>query len=243
MVEITKNKIKKLLWLIPRTKYFLKFMRSGTVPSIEHLKLLNNLEVQTVVDIGANRGQFGLICEYLNIKNIYCIEPLEKPYQVAKRVLSTSTKVFQYAVGPQKSLLTMHVSKSDDSSSILKIGTLQNKHFPGTEHASTETVKQDTLRNILALEYDDLENCLLKIDVQGYELEVLKSIPDSDYRKFKYVYVECSFQELYLGQAHFDEIYQFLKERAYNLMRIEHVVNDGDGRIIQGDFLFELVRT
>ena len=41
---------------------------------------------------------------------------------------------------------------------------------------------------------------LLKIDVQGFEIEVLKGC-NALINKISYIYVECSFLELYQGQA------------------------------------------
>jgi len=52
------------------------------------------------------------------------------------------------------------------------------------------------------------------------------------------IYVECSFVELYQGQALADEVISFLREENFSLSGIYNLNYDKSGRAIQGDFLF-----
>jgi len=52
------------------------------------------------------------------------------------------------------------------------------------------------------------------------------------------VYVECSFTELYEGQAFADEIIIHLAKRDFRLMGVYNMYYDRHGRAVQGDFLF-----
>ena len=72
----------------------------------------------------------------------------------------------------------------------------------------TIVVPKDRLENVLSA--DDVRRpCLLKIDVQGGELDVLRGIgPFVDV--IDYIYLEVSFIELYEGQPLFPEINEFL---------------------------------
>ena len=79
---------------------------------------------------------------------------------------------------------------------------------------------------------------MLKLDVQGYELEALRGCEELMSR-FSHVYVECSFVELYKGQALVDEIIAWLRERDWCLSSIYNMTYDRKGRCIQADFLFE----
>jgi hypothetical protein len=79
---------------------------------------------------------------------------------------------------------------------------------------------------------------MLKLDVQGYELEALRGCEDL-LDRFAYVYVECSFVELYVGQALADEIIAWLMERGWYLKGIYNMTYDRKGSSIQADFLFE----
>ena len=57
--------------------------------------------------------------------------------------------------------------------------------------------------------------------------------------KFTYIYVECSFVELYTDQALVDDIIAWLRDRGWRLNGIYNMTYDRDGRSIQVDFLFE----
>ena len=80
---------------------------------------------------------------------------------------------------------------------------------------------------------------LLKIDVQGFEMEVLKGCNSMlDY--FSWVYVECSFIELYEGQALANEVIDYLHTHGFKLAGIYNMSYDRSGIAIQADFLFNL---
>ena len=78
---------------------------------------------------------------------------------------------------------------------------------------------------------------LLKIDVQGYEMDVLQGC-EGILEKFRYLYVECSFIELYEGQALAGQIIAWLEERNFILSSVHNLYYDKSGMALQGDFLF-----
>jgi hypothetical protein len=80
--------------------------------------------------------------------------------------------------------------------------------------------------------------CLLKIDVQGYELEVLRG-GEETLRSVDEVFVECSFVELYTGQALAGELIAYLCSKGFRLTGIFGVKRDLAGRCLQADALFQ----
>lgn len=78
---------------------------------------------------------------------------------------------------------------------------------------------------------------MLKLDVQGFELEALRGC-ESLLHCFPFVYAECSFMELYEGQALAHEVIAWLRERGFVLKGVYHMGYDGRGQAVQGDFLF-----
>ena len=108
------------------------------------------------------------------------------------------TNIFNYAIGPENGAKLIHVSKSDDSSSLLEITKLQNKIYPGTEELKKEEIKISNLKDLIS-ESDIKKPALLKLDVQGFEFEALLGCNEL-LEHFDTIYCECSFIELYKDQ-------------------------------------------
>lgn len=234
----TLSKISKVLfasWYAP----YLYAIARGVVPGIEHTQVLIRLSCRTVIDIGANRGQFSLVTRRCFPEvQIVSFEPLA---ETAKRFRSVFKKdphvtLHQTAIGPKAGETVIHVSAADDSSSLLPISPLQERLFPGTHEIRTEKVRIGPLSDFVIPE-DIVPPAMLKLDVQGYELEALRGCVDL-LARFTHVYVECSFVELYSGQALADDIIAWLRGRAWNLTGIYNMTYDNKGRSIQADFLF-----
>jgi hypothetical protein len=119
---------------------------------------------------------------------------------------------------------------------MLPITPLQNTLFPGTAEVRQETVQIAPLTSFIKTD-QIISPALLKIDVQGYELQALQGSDDL-IPYFDYFYVECSFMELYSGQAYASEIIHFLYERDIGLKGIYNISYDNQGQAVQGDFFF-----
>ncbi len=132
------------------------------------------------------------------------------------------------------------MSAADDSSSLLPFSPLQERLFPGTEEIRTEIVNVGPLSDYVKSE-QIVPPAMLKLDVQGYELEALRGCEDL-LRRFAYIYVECSFVEVYVGQALVDDIIAWLRDRGWHLRGVHNMICDSNGRSIQADFLFENAR-
>ena len=144
--------------------------------------------------------------------------------------------LFQSAIGLKEEEKKMYISKRDDSSSILEIGANQTTIFPGTQTSSAKLIKVAPLHRFLS-KRDLVNDVFVKIDVQGYELEVLKGITKY-IKSFDYLYVECSFIELYEGQSLAYEVIQYLNSFSFILKGIYNTHYDRNGIAIQGDMLF-----
>jgi FkbM family methyltransferase len=228
----------KLSQIIPDPFLFSSLLK-GAAAGMEHKSVLQNLKCDYVVDVGANRGQFALIARKMFPKaKIHSFEPLEEPAQIFKKVLGNDSGVtlHPYAIGREKMTTVIHVTRNDDSSSILSITQTQSSMFPGATEMETRQVTVLPLSQVL-----DAESippaALLKIDVQGFELEVLKGCSDI-LGKFSHLYIECSFVELYKDQALAHQIISWLEQRGFILSGIHNLYYEKNGSAIQGDFLF-----
>lgn len=206
---------------------------------MEHERVLSGLDCRTVVDIGANRGQFALVARRrLPHARILSFEPLPAAAAKFRAVFAGDDRVtlHEVAIGPAPGNATIHISRRDDSSSLLPITAAQASLFPGTEEAATAVVRVAPLLEFIPAAKIEAP-ALLKVDVQGYELQALRGCEEL-LSRFAYVYVECSFVELYASQALADEVIAWLRERGFRLRGVHNMDYDRGGRAIQADFLF-----
>ncbi len=235
------RRCRKLLCIILAGNWaWLRALRLGVAASIEHGPVMRKLSCQTVIDIGANRGQFALVVRHnMPEANIVSFEPLTKPAELFRRVFVADNAVLLHvaAIGPTKEHREMHVSACDDSSSLLPISSLQEEIFPGTGEVETTDVHVAPLDDFL--DDDDIAGpAMLKLDVQGFELDALKGC-ESLLARLDWIYCECSFVELYTGQNLAADVIDWLSRRGFRMEGIYNPSYDREGRAIQADFLFQ----
>jgi FkbM family methyltransferase len=212
-------------------------LREGVFPSLEHGSVRFGAQFATVLDVGASRGQFALFAlgRFPGAK-LLCFEPLPDARAKAQKVLAGhDVELYGVALGSSRREMTLHVSASDDSSSLLPIGQRQVAAFPGTHETHTINVPVDVLCSYV--DEGVARPCLLKIDVQGVELDVLRGAGAS-LSHIDEVLVEVSFVELYTGQALASDVICYLAERGLRLTDIHGVVRAADGTALQADLLF-----
>ena len=232
-------KVGKLAAILISPYYQARLLRHRVAAGVEHARILSGLDCRTVVDIGANRGQFALVARQCQPHaRIISFEPLPAAAAKFRAVFAGDDRVtlHEVAIGPAPGDAAIHVSRRDDSSSLLPITSTQVALFPGTGEVATATVRVAPLREFIpAADIDP--PALIKLDVQGYELEALRGCEDL-LDRFAYVYAECSFVELYAGQSLADEVNSWMRERGFKLHGEHNTVHDRGGRAIQADFLF-----
>jgi len=238
--ELLAVRSRKLLAIALNGYYRSAFLRHRVAPAIEHVSVLRELPFDFVADVGANRGQFSLVCRSLRPRAaIVGFEPLPGPAQTYRQLFASDPLVslHETAVGQEQGEVAINVSARDDSSSLLPISSAQTDNFPGTDAVATRMVKIAPLSTFLQLGMGARN--LLKIDVQGFELEVLKSA-EPLLRHFDWIYAECSFVPLYEGQALAQQIVAWLAERDFRAKgQFNPALASKGGALLQADLLFE----
>jgi FkbM family methyltransferase len=206
----------------------------AVVPTIEHAPALAAVEPATVIDVGANKGQFSQFAASRWPKaRILAFEPQPRPARKYRSVLGQRATLFGCALGAEEGRLDMHVASRDDSSSLLSLGDRQKSLFRMDEVA-TITVEVRRLDSVLAGLV--AAPALLKIDVQGYEFEVLQGLGELT-DMIEWIYVETSFVELYSGQRLHHEVAALLGDLGYE-QRLEHNATMDGSQKVQADILF-----
>lgn len=230
-------RLKKLRIVLLQPMLRRAFFRYLVMAGVEHKAALSR-SLSTVVDIGANRGQFALAARAISGAKVVSFEPLPEVAALFRNVFAGDAAVTLYvaAIGEKTEKKLMHLSARDDSSSLLEIGEAQSEFFPGTHEVGTLEVRVGTLDEFLTKE-EIVRPAMLKLDVQGFELQALAGC-SSLISNFDYVYCECSFVELYKGQKLAVDVIAYLHTLGFGLSGMYNPAYDRNGNCIQADLLF-----
>jgi FkbM family methyltransferase len=237
LIEDTVAKVDKL-WKIAVRPGLWRAAINGAVPSMEHLAALRRLDVKTCIDVGANKGQFSVLCRYLfpGVR-LFAFEPLpDVARQCALTLEGEGVTIYSHALGARDSRSQFYVTERSDSSSLLVPGTAQERAY-GSRVAGAVDVEVRRLDHVLTAA-QIAGPALMKLDVQGAELDVLEGC-GALLDNIDYLYLEGSFVELYEGQALITDIVAFLHRRGFAFRGIYNTSYTRDFGTTQADFLFE----
>lgn len=211
--------------------------------SQRRIALMTASGVRTVLDVGANTGQFGMELRHSGFdEDIISFEPLDEAYRELLDITSGDDKwqCRQLAISDQPGPGTLHVAGNSASSSLLVMGDAHNEAMP---EARVVGVQDVTLCRLDAV--DGLRSVpdplMLKLDVQGHEAAALdgaKGILD----RIVLIEAELSVCELYEGAPLMLEMLTSLAGRGFDLVALEPGFYDRrDGRYLQFDGLFRRI--
>jgi FkbM family methyltransferase len=202
----------------------------------------HRLRIETVLDIGANRGQFALTIKSLLPQcQVYSFEPIPDCVNEMKTRLKNTEKFtfFNVGLGNCSGELEFERNNFSPSSSFLKVTQKHQELFPFTSNVQPITVKIERLDDFIDRNLLEVKTPLLiKIDVQGYEKQVLLGASKT-IQKASLIILETSFEELYEGQPLFKEIYTQLIDLGFIYGgSLEQMYSPDTGKILQADSLF-----
>lgn len=210
------------------------------IPQFEPYEWLKGMNIRTVLDIGANTGQFASqFHQLLPDATLYSFEPLEDCYNELLKKMGhvPNFRAFNFALGDKNGQAEIFRNDYTPSSSLLPMEDLHKQAFPYTKHATVQRINVKRLDDILG-ELDIVENVLVKLDVQGTEDKIIIG-GEQLLSRTSIMVVEMSFKPLYRGQPLFDNIYEMLKQRGFVYAGSEHTIrNPNDGSILQCDSVF-----
>lgn len=212
----------------------------GVTPATEHLPLLSTLPLRAVIDVGANRGQFTIAALVVHPNlTVVAIEPLKEAAATFHRIFSAHRKVrlVNAAAGRLRHEAQLFITRSDDSSSLRKPTAEQTTAFLNTDVIASRVVRVDTLDSLV--EWRNLPHpVLLKLDVQGAELDVLSGAPGV-LACVDFILAEASLRELYDGQPLLEEVVTMALALGFRLRSAHNATVSSLGEVVQLDLLFE----
>jgi len=198
--------------------------------------------IDTVLDIGANDGGYGhFLREGGYHGDILSFEPLSAPYQ---SLLDATASDARWHVGPQVALgsedgdVEINVAGNSTSSSILSMCELHAQAAPQSLYTGVERVAICRLDSVAHPVIDGSRRLYIKIDTQGYEMQVLSGA-ETLFQKVQGVQLELSIAPLYEGQALYREVIDWLSIRGFELWSVVPGFTDNrTGRMLQFDGIF-----
>jgi FkbM family methyltransferase len=137
------------------------------------------LQIDCVIDVGANRGQYGDFLRRIGYKGrIDSFEPVATSFKLLEeRCKSDPTwHAHNLALGAKDEAHEINVMNRDEFSSLLPLNSYGNAQFQKEAAVTrTETVKVARLDSVINMVTEGLNNprIYLKLDTQGYDLEVM----------------------------------------------------------------------
>lgn len=179
------------------------------IPPSKETKWIQELNIETIIDIGANEGQFiKKIGPILPNAQIFAFEPIQHCYN--NLLASTKgEKIIAYNLGLSDSSgkAEINISNNKESSSILNMKELHTSTFEESIFVAKETIELKRLDEVLSLSQLK-KNFLIKLDVQGYEEKVIAG-GELIFLSAAVLIVEVIFEPLYEDQWLFDDIYRY----------------------------------
>ena len=205
------------------------------------LQLFKTYNINTIIDVGANTGQYGKLLKRLGYKgNIVSFEPLsaafEKLTRRSKRYKNWT--VAKMAIGNTQGEIEINVSSNSVSSSILPILQAHVNAAPESRVVNKEKVAINKLDNIFNEYINAGENVFLKIDTQGFEKNVLEGAANC-LEKILAIQLEMSLTPMYEGETLLQDMVEYLKTKGFVLCGIEEEFwSEQTGQVFQVDGFF-----
>ena len=199
------------------------------------------VEPRFIVDAGANIGQFArAAAETYPEARIMAFEPLPDVAATLRANLADCERVDvrEAALGRESGTVAMRRNEYSPASSILRLRDDAVDSFDLREGGLVDvplvTLDQELGGRELA------QPLLVKLDLQGYELEALRGAT-ATLARTRYVLVEIGLRPMYENEPSFDDVYSFLTSAGFRLTCPLSSLRDGHGRVSQMDALFERV--
>ncbi|MDH3457447.1 MAG: FkbM family methyltransferase [Gemmatimonadota bacterium] len=223
------------------------FLRARGIDVVRHntKRLLKTYGIETVLDVGANVGQYGQQLRSIGYHGrIVSFEPLKGAYAKLREVTrgDRSWETLNYALGDTEGTAVINIAANSYSSSILDMLPSHVEAAGESYYVGKEEITIKTLDTVFPSVCPTRSHVLLKLDTQGFEKKVLLGAAQS-LGIIDTIQLEMSLVPLYRGEALFDELYHILRDAEYTLVGVEQGFSDKQtGQMLQIEGTFHRYR-
>ena len=192
----------------------------------------------TVVDVGAHEGVWSeAILRVWGPTELVAVEPAPSSFSVLARRFAgrEGIELHQCAVGDHEGTITLRLSNRPDFDSVLPLQAATAEHYAGVTSVGSVEVPLATLDELLSSRGDI---SVLKIDVQGFELPVIRGA-QKVLSRTAVVLLETNFVSHYQGDALFADLHQAMTEAGFQFHRFALEYHDPhSGRLLWADAVY-----
>jgi FkbM family methyltransferase len=172
-------------------------------------RVLENFCINCVLDVGANRGQYGILLRRMGYRGyIVSFEPVRENYDVLKSIACHREpwRVFPYALGAENERREINVAAESVFSSFLTPIEESQVRFCGNRIVRKEEVYVWRLDHVLETCLKDIPSprIYLKLDTQGFDLSVMEGA-QSILPRILALQTEVSLHNIYHGMHSFSD--------------------------------------
>ncbi len=188
------------------------------IEAIEKIIDLNAIEI--IFDIGSRDACQALeFSDWFPQSKIYCFEPVPQNADWCRQNIKNRENIFfeQIVISEKNEEIDFFVVKNGNigASSILKAN---KNHFYGNTY-DQEALRINSTRAETFIKMNNLPNVdLLWMDVQGAELNVLKSFAD-ELKNIKAIHTEVALSHVYENATLKNELIEFMKNNNFDLIK------------------------
>lgn len=180
-----------------------------------------------IIDIGAHKGEtIDFFLNNFKVNKIYSFEPNHELYNhLIKKNYPKSVEILNFGVSNLETSGILRIMKDTSSSTFNNINQ-QTKYFKRKNKylslfdkdknyiKKTQEAKLISLASIFTNK--DIEKIdILKIDTEGYELNILKGITDKNFKKIKFILFEHHYDLMIEKKYKFSDINQLLLNKKF----------------------------
>jgi FkbM family methyltransferase len=206
------------------------------------VRACEEFRIDTILDVGANRGQFGLQMRRAGYTGrIVSFEPLADAHARLSQTASRDgdwTVHARCAIGDFDGRAALNVAGNSVSSSILPMTAAHSQAEPSSAYIATEDVAMCRLDSVAGEYLAGGARTLLKIDTQGSEWQVLDGA-QAVLPRITGILVEVSLLELYTGERLWKELSERIEAAGFIMWTLAPQFNDAhNGRTRQCDIAY-----
>jgi FkbM family methyltransferase len=210
-------------------------------PLARRMDLIERYRLDTIIDIGANIGQYGEHMRSLGFKGkIISFEPMAHAYAQLEKNCEGDKKweAHHLGIGHFDGEAEINIAKNDVESSLLGSSAFTGLTNPNFAYLRQEKITMARLDTVLPKLTSPSDRLYLKTDTQGFEKNVIAGAEQS-LSRLSTIQLEMAFIPQYEHELVFQEMYDLLWSKGYRLVSLELGHSDPDtGQLFQVDGIF-----